>query len=609
MQIIALFLSIFTWAQQPDPCLRFDSVPKPATQQLQTVDLESVLGLEITERVEILCQLKAALLEQYAGFAIKKDRMPLDLKAHLNSCVADEMNTTDSSRLRFMERTQRCLSAFDDGHLKAGRVLDTAAVVLPIRTALVEGKVYVAAVEPKFIEYYGRKKVNEAQQKLLTVGAEVLEIDEKPVEEVLASISQHVGASSELGKKSLAAQIITRRNFLYSDSDFARVKIKTVSGDTIVYNLPWMMIPNSGAPESIALLRRLGIPTLNSSDGTTNNAGGNNFVFLDYLIWPEFYFAEKTHQLFDSNNRLQARMGEVVLSRKAVFCYLDLRTAVDEYVHLSNGQAGSLLTWIRTFMKTCEEKALPLVLDLRHNFGGTLDFPEKFISTLVFENKAYPQSFVSIRTAKGNLSTVLSLLNNPEVPLPPTIADKSFEAAKKGEPFSAPNVGKQIQVDPEVGGFSQPIVTIIGPYCTSGCEIIAGLLKKSNRSMLVGESTMGTGLGHLRSNPPIHVFFDRFNILSVSIPIFAFGILPADVDANQLTYKDALSYSMENQPVEPDIKHEYTVEDLTTGGWPLINKINRLIETMSNTSLNDGAYHPCNMAYGFEKYVGEGNCH
>jgi hypothetical protein len=574
VRILLFILAIYfisASGQESDLCATLRLRPEVESAPLKVNEfILDKLSLNQDERVEITCQIYRSLEGQYSGIAIKESRLGINFHDHMLACVKREALTSDNSRIMFSERMRECLSAFKDGHLRAGLFFERASVTLPIRTVPIGEKIFIGRLEAKFIQFYGKKTQSNPDLSGLEPGSELLEIDDRPVKEVADDLSKYMHYSSDEGRWKAAVEALSNRTYRYPETNFARVKVRARDGRVLQYSLPWM-IEGEGMPDSMIVLRNMGIPMLGPADGTTDENGGANAEFLRFPTPQPLFFDDDTIVLLGDDGKIQARLGEIIVSKSDSFCYVALLESTNHVLHRDTGARGELLDWLRPFLKRCESKSLPLVLDLRTNLGGDYQFPAAMASLLMASEQEMPKNFLSLRNSKYTLPGILTFFNSSNPNAPSTMPASVLESIQKGQDFTAPFEGPPIHVDSVVGGFHQPVVALISEWCGSGCEILAGLLKASHRAVLVGTPTEGTGLGGLNfKGAPAGYFSDRFNLFYFQIPTVVFGILPAGRDVSSMTVSETLDASMENRPVTPDIRYDLTVDDLSNGRMGLI---------------------------------------
>jgi hypothetical protein len=126
----------------------------------------------------------------------------------------------------------------------------------------------------------------------------------------------------------------------------------------------------------------------------------------------------------------------------------------------------------------------------------------------------------------------------------------------------------------------------------SACDRLAALLRASGRAILLGAPTEGAGGSQQETRGVAAKWIDSGRLLSVSIPNAAFGVersaptpvlpvggaaAPAPVGPARAgevpfeTFFDA--YGIENRPIEPDVRYETRVEDVTGAGRGWLEQI------------------------------------
>jgi hypothetical protein len=124
----------------------------------------------------------------------------------------------------------------------------------------------------------------------------------------------------------------------------------------------------------------------------------------------------------------------------------------------------------------------------------------------------------------------------------------------------------------------------------SACDRLAALLRASGRAVLLGAPTEGAGGSQQETAGVAARWTDSGRVLSVSIPNASFGVpraavagpvvavasapgappslpAPAAPRAGEIPFEAFFDgYLIENRPVEPDVRYDAGVDDVTSGG-------------------------------------------
>jgi hypothetical protein len=171
------------------------------------------------------------------------------------------------------------------------------------------------------------------------------------------------------------------------------------------------------------------------------------------------------------------------------------------------------------------------------------------------------------------------------------VLDAIGAARREGRPFTPAFVGGPLRARPAVGGYAGRVVALTGPACMSACDRLAALLRASGRAVLVGAPTEGAGGSQQETAAVAARWTDSRRVLWVSIPNASFGVpraaagpvvavassaapgglAPAaaegPVRAGEIPFEAFFDgYLIENRPVEPDVRYDARVDDVTSGG-------------------------------------------
>ena len=211
---------------------------------------------------------------------------------------------------------------------------------------------------------------------------------------------------------------------------------------------------------------------------------------------------------------------------------------------------------IVTFLKELERNAIPLVLDIRVNNGGNISFPNRLMEHLA-RNDGVSNSFgVAYRVTPSMRQLWQRSIGKTETRY--LLAQKYVSEAvyKKKRHTRVWKFKDEISYSQEVGGFNQKILTLIGPKCLSACDILAGLLKASNRATLIGQSTNGTGGGFFEWEPyGKSEWTDPFEVVKAQIPNSLFGFPMPKNDLALAKDNAFIKFNSENKPTTPHITY------------------------------------------------------
>ncbi len=574
---------------RPDPC-----------NQLQTLE-DGRCGEQPLcsrrQRVQLACELRDALEKRYVFYPVK-GRMLMrggpgelfDSGDHLDACVAEERSIDrEFDPLRFYDRMRRCTAGFADGHLLLGAPARLPQVALGIGLRLVEGRVYIANRERKLVSYLKTVSGVRDLEGLLAVGNEVVELNGRPVREVLTRLAQYIPASSDAARLERAADALTRRDFAYPDRATAAVTVVVGSGRRTL-ELPWWISPDAESHVmTAAYVRRIGLATTDlltwrydQARDTWDREPGSaqGYLRTDTVLPPRD--AASLREYTDDQDRSAVRLGEVVRRRDRAFCYMQILTFHTEWLSSRDGRQ-SFAEVADGFVRECKEKDLDLVLDLRQNEGGYLAHTSTLFATLSERKGSYPGGALILRA-----NTLNQLIYQQRAPtlggVPARTADDAFEPRRIADAIGAAKRARQdftpaflegpVRASSAVGGYEGRVVALIAPTCMSACDRLVALLRSSRRALLVGSPTEGAGGSQQEARNLAVRWSDPEGLLSVSIPNAAMGVQrsvpgPGERKDQRTSAEFFEALTFENRPTSPDVPYATTLTDLEehNRGW------------------------------------------
>jgi hypothetical protein len=545
------------------------------------------------ERVRIACELREVVEARYVFFEVKRrllaeaGRDGFDARRHLDACVeAERAVVAEDQPLRFYDRMRRCTAAFEDGHLLLRVPGGAPQVALGVGLRLAaDGKVYVASRAARLAALAERGATPPDAASLLSPGSEVVEVDGRPVREVLDGLAAFLPGGSPAARRERAVDALTRRDFAYPERPVASLTVSS-AGETRHVELPWWIAPGAEKNDlARAYVRRTGIATTDLLDWREARASwggepslGSGLRRGDTILPPSGM--RRLQEYAGDGGLVAARLGETAPADADAqpFCYAQFVTFHTETLS-AGGVSRPFLEVVEAFLRDCGARGLDLVLDLRQNEGGYISHSTALARMLLPREATSPGGALVLRATAFNERVYRErapmIGGAPRSPPgrssePERVLASIREARRAGEEFTPAFVEAPLEPDPEVGGFEGGIVALVTPSCMSACERLAGLLRSGGRAVLVGEPTEGAGGSQQETKDLSARWTDRTGRLSLSIPNAAMGVLPAGDgarDASAERFFDLLAF--ENRPVVPHVRYATTLDDLLHGnrGW------------------------------------------
>jgi hypothetical protein len=548
----------------------------------------------VRDRARVACELRDTMRARYVFL----DEKPVLLggggpapRDRLDACVAAERAIPrEGEPLHFFDRVRRCLAPLQDGHLMVSAPERLPQVALGVSLRRAGGRVVVAARDPGL-----RRLVGDAAADALPLGAEVLAIDGRPVEELAAELGRSVPASSAAARDVRALEALTRRDFDRPERRTAELTF-LAGGVRGTATLPWWTSPRAGKhtlargwaartgiPETAqlpwfeeAVRPRLGAPAPEGEPAWASILPARDATGL--------------REWADDGGRLAVRAGELARAGRPV-CYLQILTFHSERL-ASAGTRRPFPAVIDEFVHGCAARGEDLVLDLRRNEGGYLDHSTAVAEALAPAGAADPGAALLVAATEWNEAVYRERSRGGPgegIFAPGHVLDAIVAARRAGHRLSPAFVSPPLAPSDDVGGFPGKVVALTSPACMSACDRLAALLHASGRAVLVGGPTEGAGGSQQETGGLPARWTDSHRLLSVSIPNATFGaprvragaVVPAGGDPAEApaavgahggeipTRAFFEGYGIENRPVEPDVRYETRVDDVTGEnlGW------------------------------------------
>lgn len=422
-------------------------------------------------------------------------------------------------------------------------------------------------------------------------GDEVLSIDGVDIEKVIADISKFIGRSSPGAVRSRAIDKLTSRNFLYPRSPIAKIKLRSQDPSIGVYelSLPWLY-SGMGAENSVHVLSTGSLFNLISQFLMTNKEIKEHTI-AGYDLTNMGENLSKTESYYFNDDGSISELVKVgfYVQNKHKFAFLGIYSFdfnASDHLLIAD-KKGSMVDSgkdfadiLRAFLKLADTQKLPLILDLRSNGGGDPTNRDLLISLLLQPGEEKQTMLISFTT---RLYSKIKQLISDEAYL--TYSDGVLPAHDSALIFSSISLAERegrefsyflhpvgtLSAERVKGGFSGAIAALIGPECVSACDGTAHLLGFHKRAVLIGTPTNGTGAS---SGDDIPTSQGLLGASAISYRLFA---LPPDesqgdrqiMNSPYLWDRPIERYTVENQPAQPDIKYESTLEDLDKNnlGW------------------------------------------
>ncbi len=521
----------------------------------------------LEDRVALLRSMKKAILVRYALIDVKKRRLGIDIDDIFAQAISTEqefgdVNTTFSqsvSNLRFLDRVQRSIALFQDTHLQSYPVLPLPTIYLGFDVREVEGKFVLTRISERI------QRLADINEWSLRVGDELLAIGDETVHQQRDELIPYISGSSPHYRRAQAAAALTERTFSYPAAAAVRVIFRLrESGQIKKLRLRWKYTYEEFRVDASYYLESQNFNYRPRDLSLPSTPSKNPFRGMKYT--EEWYGYSEPDKLVLRTGWLNSGKSSVGV----IQLYSFLERQVVKKASLSTG-----VEWdepIISFLLKLKRRHRPLILDLRYNEGGHVEFPIRLMSLLAEDGKLYPSYTESFRITHGirqiwqRVSPQDNLYNSEA-----QAARQVQKAIKNHDAHTAIwSKTADLKSADEVAGFNEPMVTLMSGMCVSACDIMALLLEKSGRSEMLGEAANGTGAGYFSWEPYQDTkWTDLYQIVSLDIPNMLFGHGMA-VGERENTRENAFyEYNRENLPVMPKYHYRDSLDDIIAGwqGW------------------------------------------
>lgn len=499
---------------------------------------------------------------------------PLDV--HLAACVeAERAVAREDEPLRFYDRLRACTAALDDGHVVVGAPKGLPSVALGIGLRRVGGRVVVASRDEPLLRELERAPGGAGLREAVAIGAEVLAVDGRPVEEALADLARFVPGSSPAARLERAVDALTRRDFLLPERREATLTLAS-AGERRTVRLRWWLSPGGrSSAMGRAWADRLGLATselvswADPRDRAERRAAEGT-LRTDPILPPRD--AAALRELAGDGGRVAVRLGEVARRGDRAFCYLQVLSFHTDTLG-AGGERRRFGEALDAFVRGCKEKRLDLVVDLRHNEGGYLANASALVAAVLPEGGVAPGGALVVRDTDRARAIYEERARRgrwpSDGPEPSRVLRALERARREGADFTPAFFEPPVHASARVGGYDGRVVALVSPTCMSACDRAAAMLRATGRAVLVGEPTEGAGGSQQEVPGAIGTRWrDEAGLVSLAIPNAAMGVPRSAPGAAPEVDAEAFfrGLALENHPVEPDVPYAPGLEDVTEHG-------------------------------------------
>jgi hypothetical protein len=580
-------------------------------------------------RVQTLTDLIRSVQSDYSLVLYKEHTLGLNPEALGQAAIAVENSIPDvlsvaeqaAGNMQFLDRVKKLVANFQDSHFSIEGAQPVAIVVLGVGIAEADGKYIVSSLRTPLLKDQ-TTGVDFSNQ--VSLGDEVVSIDGQAPQDAAAALKPYISGSSDLFRTTSATSELTLRNFQFPTAGTSKIVLRHGSTTTSVA-LPWysLMVQRSDEAQylqtaKVTLITPENAVAIFGKDAVASGDITSGFKNENWNTTVQGLTQEK--DFADANNpgSIVVRTG-ILTGKSGKVAYLQVQSF--NVATLTDGPAPTgLLSMIHdSFMEATRPSRppvrpvrpvrpgapaeiqpdpvdasstniypfnqlmkvlvagakaanLPLILDLRNNPGGNLDYATGLFSDLISADKTYAplSNMFRITELSWESEDGMSPKGTKD---PATVASQAKidavfkDAVAAGRDYSEILPAEMMTADADVTGYSGKVVELTSPNCVSACDAFSLLMKSSGRGIILGQPTNGTGAGFF-STFTVNDWTDTNHLVTARIPNMLFG-RPLKAGETNVT-ADVEAVEAENRPTQPDVVYSTSVNDVLSGNSDLI---------------------------------------
>ncbi|MGB0454718.1 MAG: S41 family peptidase [Bacteriovoracaceae bacterium] len=535
-----------------------------------------------SDRIQSLEALYKTTKDRYSLWEIKNANIGVDGDKLFQEAIKFEQSLADledpvkkaKSNLDFHDRVRKLIAGFKDTHFSARANVSIPKMTSGLKTELYHEDnkrlVLVSAISKKIMELNktlgGHSEVDQ-----IKVGHQVVAIDGIKVDQLISTYEEYSAGSSPGFRTSVATNSLASRSFLYPEKTYSLWTFHNGEKEYRV-RLPWYF--DKPKRRDVELyLRAKGYKSLekayfswDESKQKWNESKELEFKGYNFRDAPKGIIGET--EWIRGKDDVLIRTGYFIKNSKS-YGYIQFFAFNGSSIRTKgeNPKTSNLVDVFRDFVKELKAKEVPLIVDIRVNFGGNTILAIENLSSIAKVGESYPSRTIGYRMSQTMTSLFNSIIIDPSIAAVPTFSDwelvqKEFDYAHSiNQKYS--NVILQsdpITANGDVGGYDEEVVVLLSPWCISACDNQSFLFKHSKRTTIIGEPANGTGAGFLSTGSQSTTYIDPLMIISTRIPNYLFGL---PIVSNERVIEDEdhsllFENNSENKATQPDIEFKST---------------------------------------------------
>jgi hypothetical protein len=447
------------------------------------------------EKTADLEQLASIIKSQYGPFEYKKALLKIDVDALVKSYAAEAETV---SNLRFYHLLNRFVAEFQDSHFRSSAQVNYLST-LGFVADRINGAVLIDRVNPEMLP---------EQAFPFERGDEILEMDGRPINDVLEDLARYLPGGYKETRLRMAATMIGHRpaSVLPPEKGYSRVTIRRGTStiqDTV--RLPWYGVGQLDEDGDATLVWNPIVP---------------NYEKLS--VEDVFEYLPKGEQAFRCSGmtRTSIPKGATILTSKPFVSY---------YHPTEKGNVGYLriphYSWdneselrfkqYEYVVSELEKNTVGLIIDQDHNCGGSVFFLEQMVG--LFADKPYKGlefEFLASRAEYLDFKNWVDAesrftLEGKDWLGVVDLVRKAWQNGDRMSPRTTFNNNRELQ--PNGIRYTKPIVMLVDEMSGSGGDAFPAMMQGLKRATLMGVRTMGAG-GHVQPTPNLNYSSNRINI-------------------------------------------------------------------------------------------------
>jgi hypothetical protein len=499
--------------------------------------IENQETYDSTDQLSLLCKFKKSIDEAYSKNVLTSFQ---EKKAEIFEKCFSEVKDEEILPNQMNGILKRCVSRFEDGHLKAS-IKNVTNVILPFSIIeSVDGRIFVDVVQRYELCFDNFD---------LKVGDEILTINGESPQEFSQRYSKYISSSSVNAKRTFSFDSISHLTFDFPDSPKLSIKYLR-NGEEKTTEINYEFVSNSSNPE----VRSLKEKGYRQCDFYNSKSDTEGYFNSDPMYIPSWSFKNekgKTVAWFTRNTETDVNS-----------CYFKFKnfSDINGKVRNDNGEESpmNLFSWLGFSVKRCDSEGKPLIIDVRNNTGGSYYGLAKFLGTIIdVKGSEFPHLYFTEKEFENSGDT-----ENPYRSIDFFLSANSFEISN----FNRVLYSLTDRIRLNDYSYQNKIILLTGPDCYSSCDITSLFLRQRENTIVIGQSSQGAynGISNMDVNKYKNDNFTYYDF-KTNIATFHYFEEPNNESIKYGRCVEGLDFCLiplEGHQIEVDIPYATSEEDL-----------------------------------------------